>query len=344
MSLARKTLQKNAEKRVGSPPSLSSDGIPSSPIPMNSKRVPGSPVMHSPVTRALQQRQRKTDWTAILEQEKNLKQAHEEEEEEEEEEEATSESESFGCARPHRQLFSNSPPLSPVRTPQTRWSRHHIDRAMGLTPPELDYTMDKFELISYISLLLSDSSQPQARRFIQECIHLDVDFGDMDFAEKKQEGSEPRVNPYSLSEYQARYVALCNENHCQPHTQVMEKLLELPGTTVLDLSGTQLGKSLPYALRALRPHNLTRLVLSNVDGLNEAMRELHELVRDSPSITSVDLSNNPMLAAAAGRELIAMAQQSMHLLELNCVGTHIPPRSLESIAKFLESNSTAAAS
>ena len=136
------------------------------------------------------------------------------------------------------------------------------------------------------------------------------------------------------------YLQRCTALKVRPNTGIEQLLTEATeAVTEINLSANYIG---PRGLMALldvveRNRRITKLVLGNNGANNAVVERLCQVAKSHPSLTSINLDDNP-ISHLAGRMLLHTIQSNPHILELSLRGTVLQPVMLARIAVVLNRN------
>eukprot|EP01012_Entosiphon_sulcatum_P008648 TRINITY_DN14747_c0_g1_i1.p1 TRINITY_DN14747_c0_g1~~TRINITY_DN14747_c0_g1_i1.p1 ORF type:complete len:472 (-),score=106.16 TRINITY_DN14747_c0_g1_i1:242-1657(-) len=134
------------------------------------------------------------------------------------------------------------------------------------------------------------------------------------------------------------YITRCKELQIKPNSAMVKQLDQTTDLEVLDLTNNYVGpKGLQAALQAITGSNVTTLRLADNQIDNDGLQIVLDVVKTHPSITSLDLSNNP-LSQLAGRQLLTLLQEDHNIIELKLENTFIKDMMLKKIEAQVERN------
>eukprot|EP01064_Diplonema_japonicum_P016121 TRINITY_DN24132_c0_g1_i1.p1 TRINITY_DN24132_c0_g1~~TRINITY_DN24132_c0_g1_i1.p1 ORF type:complete len:472 (+),score=110.09 TRINITY_DN24132_c0_g1_i1:44-1417(+) len=137
-----------------------------------------------------------------------------------------------------------------------------------------------------------------------------------------------------------QYAASCKELSLKPNSEIVKIFTEAT-TTVhsLDLSKNYIGaKGLMALLPLVRDNDKIQTVILGNNGINNAvMEKFCQVLRKHPSLTSVDLSDNP-ISHMSGRYLLNALQTNTSITTCTLEGTAIMESTLKKIALQVDRN------
>eukprot|EP00997_Jenningsia_sp_PLL12_P006015 NODE_2560_length_902_cov_81.922626_g2104_i0.p1 GENE.NODE_2560_length_902_cov_81.922626_g2104_i0~~NODE_2560_length_902_cov_81.922626_g2104_i0.p1 ORF type:complete len:196 (+),score=70.97 NODE_2560_length_902_cov_81.922626_g2104_i0:187-774(+) len=158
-------------------------------------------------------------------------------------------------------------------------------------------------------------------------------------ARKKMRGAIFSVSALN----RVKYLTKCMEMKIKPNSAVV-KLLDSTeeqeeDLTVMDFTNNYLGaKGIHAALASVADSTtIHTLKLAGNQMENDAVGIVVEMLRTHPTITSVDLSNNP-ITQLAGRQILGLLQENHNIIELNMAETYVQESMIAKINAQLERN------
>ena len=136
------------------------------------------------------------------------------------------------------------------------------------------------------------------------------------------------------------YLQRCTKVSLRPNSEVERLLTEAQQPiTELNLNNNYVGaKGLLVLLDTVQDNaGLTTIVLGNNGANNDVVEKLCTIMKGHPSLTSVNLDNNP-ISHLAGRMLLNCLQANPRIVELSLKGTVLHPPVLAKIALQLHRN------
>eukprot|EP01006_Ploeotia_vitrea_P052295 TRINITY_DN67668_c7_g3_i1.p1 TRINITY_DN67668_c7_g3~~TRINITY_DN67668_c7_g3_i1.p1 ORF type:complete len:488 (+),score=43.23 TRINITY_DN67668_c7_g3_i1:61-1524(+) len=126
----------------------------------------------------------------------------------------------------------------------------------------------------------------------------------------------------------------------KPKRTILAVLGKLDKSPVLQLQNCKTGNDgMICTLRSIASAtHITTLDLRGNQLRTEAIKELVKLVKNNNNIKHINLSNNPLLAATAGKELVKMLQENRQVIALAYDDTTIPYHFKQSLEQELETN------
>eukprot|EP01010_Urceolus_cornutus_P004840 NODE_796_length_1332_cov_321.987529_g604_i0.p1 GENE.NODE_796_length_1332_cov_321.987529_g604_i0~~NODE_796_length_1332_cov_321.987529_g604_i0.p1 ORF type:complete len:342 (-),score=74.07 NODE_796_length_1332_cov_321.987529_g604_i0:229-1254(-) len=218
-----------------------------------------------------------------------------------------------------------------VIAPPEMVSKKELCSAMGIDPPAKEELLDAVGLLTFFDELLTSSSHAtKAADYINSSVQLQV----------RADDSVPQ------NEYQRRYVTACaavehgGGKPLKPSRSVLQMLERVPSLVEFDLSQNVVGNqgAIPVIRCLSGATHLTSLNLSGNCLQVEAIQELKATLKDLPSVTTVNLNNNNLLAAAAARELTEIVEQNPQLVMLQIEDTNVPVYSKQRLQRMLQAH------
>eukprot|EP01012_Entosiphon_sulcatum_P023562 TRINITY_DN2863_c0_g1_i3.p1 TRINITY_DN2863_c0_g1~~TRINITY_DN2863_c0_g1_i3.p1 ORF type:complete len:218 (-),score=43.99 TRINITY_DN2863_c0_g1_i3:79-732(-) len=138
--------------------------------------------------------------------------------------------------------------------------------------------------------------------------------------------------------HRMQYITKCKELGIKTNSALVQQL-QAPELTTLDLNSNYLGtKGLQAALAALSESTTVHTVKLRDNQIdNNGVTIICDLLKNHPSVTSVDLSNNPISQLAA-RHLLALIQTNHLIIDMKLDGTFVKPTFMTKIDAQLGRN------